>query len=484
MKYFNYLYLIYIITLFFAKIISFQNIAVIPFKTFHLLNYKKDIKLASLDYYKFYHSSNIYFDIEVGNKNINQNISLFLNLDDYLFYIEDNFESAQINKNNICKYSTELSDSFKVVNSDNIIIGKNSYCASDYFKIYTNLNKDISKIMKIEFLYYKNNLNNSSFACGKVGILFPSDKKSDLWKKNFLNQINKGIKNKDYSFTLKYDKENKDIEKMDEGLFIIGIEQYEKIINKNNNLIIIYNKADQYCNKQKWTFQIDNIYIGNNQFYQFDDIEININIKIDIEGFEYPKFMFDKLNEIYFNKYYNNNICSNEIIDKNIGFIIIYCNEDKFVKKDIINFPKINLLKYKLGFNFSFSGEDLFYKCDKKYFFKILFNTNSYKKEFNLGKLFIKKYKVIFNPESNYMSFYKIEGIINEKIEEKINSFYSIFFKFIWVSIIFLIVGFYLGRKFCVLRKNKFAKELENMDNLVSEKGNDIITKENKLIDF
>ena len=82
------------------------------------------------------------------------------------------------------------------------------------------------------------------------------------------------------------------------------------------------------------------------------------------------------------------------------------------------------------------------------------------------------------------MSFYKIDGIINEKIEEKINSFYSIFFKFIWVSIIFLIVGFYLGRKFCILRKNKFAKELENMDNLVSEKGNDIITKENKLIDF
>ena len=343
---------------------------------------------------------------------------------------------------------------------------------------------DTSKIIKMEFLYYKNKLNNISYACGNVGILFPLDKNSDLWKRNFLKQINKGIENKDYTFTLKYDKENKNTEKMDEGLFIIGIESYEKNMNPNNNLIIVYNKVDQYGNKQKWIFQIDNIYIGNNQLYQFENIEININIKIDIEGFEFPKFMFEKLNEIYFNKYYNNNICSNEVIDKNIRFIIIYCNKDKFEKKDIINFPEINLLKYKLGFNFSFSGEDLFYKYDEKYFFKILFNSIPYKKEFNLGKLFIKKYQVIFNPESNYMSFYKKDKILNEKIEEKINIFYSIVFKFIFISIIFLIVGFYFGRKFCILRKNKYAKELEDMDNLISENRNNIIKKENKLINF
>ena len=471
------IYIISIFIILFTDIISSQNVAVIPFKAYYNSFLKTNTELTSLDYYKLYHSSNIYLEMEVGNENKLQTLSLFIKLDDYLFYIKDNDNNS--NYNNICGYSTDLSPTFKVVNSENIILGKPSFYASDYFKIYTDFDKVNNRMINIEFLYYKNDKDNiASKACGSVGFLFPKEQKGDLWKRNFINQISKDIKNIDYSFTFKYENE-----KMDEGLFIIGIESYEKNISKNDNLINIYNKADKFGFKDKYQFLLVNIYIGYNNYFQNENIEISINIKSDIEGFEFPKFMFNKLNEIYFNKYYNNNICEFEIIDRFKDYILIYCFEDKFGINDIKNFPEINLLKYKLGFNFSFSGEELFYKKGKKYFFKILFYSKEYRNEFNLGRLFLKKYQLIFNPISNYMAFYINNKINVKKVEQK-NIFYLSLSKYIFISIIFVIIGFFLGRKFCISRRNKYAKELEDNDNYISKYESINNKKESKLIDF
>ena len=467
MKTTRYLYLIYIFILSSIKINSFSNIAVIPFKTYYYQNDILNSKFTPLDYYKLFHLSNIYLEIEVGSKNIIQILSLFINIDDYIFYIEDNTDNINLN-NNICRYSTKLSNSFKRLNSDNIIYGKTSFYGSDYFKIYTDLTKDKNEIIKMEFIYYKNNMKNISYACGKVGFLFPSDKKSDLWKRNFLNQINKGLNIRDYSFTLKYNNEqnNKNKDNLNSGLFIIGIESYEKNISHNNDLIIIYNKADQYGNKQKYSFELDNIYI-NNKYFSIGDTDIKVNLMPDIEGFEFPKYIFNKLNEIYFNKYYNCNKCKKEIIDTSSKYIIIYCEDNKYNEKDISIFPEISLFKYKLGFNFTFTGEELFYKKDNKYFFKILFYLDYFKKEFNLGRLFLKKYQVIFNPDSNYMAFYK-NIIIKEKNEiQKNNNLSSLLLRYFFIIFIFLSIGFFLGRKFCILRKNKNAIELVDNDDYI-----------------
>ena len=472
-----YLYLIYILLLLIPKIISFPDIAVIQFKELNPSN----VKFTPLDYYKSYHLSNIYIELEVGNTTQNQILSLFLYLDDYIFYIDDNFDSYNLN-NNICGYSTQLSTYFKVSNSDSIIAGKTSFYGSDYFKIYTDLTKDKSDLIKMEFLYYEGDSKSISFSCSKVVILFPYGKKGDLWKRNFLNQINSRINSTDYSFTIKYEKDNKGIETINSGLFIIGIESYEKNIKKNE-LITVYNKPDKYCNKQKWMFEIDRIYI-NNKYFLYGDIDIIINIKSDIEGLEFPIFMLDKLNELYFDKYYGNNICKKEIIDKSLSLIIIYCYEENFEEKDIRNFPEISLLKYKLGFNFTFNGEELFYKKDHKYFFKIIFNSKSYKNDIILGRFFLKKYPVIFNPDSNYMSFYKIEKINKENSNNIKNKNSFLLFRYIILSFIFLIIGMLLGRKFCNIRKNKSAKELVDDNNFIGELNSKEIKKENKLIDF
>ena len=466
---------------------SISSIGVIPFKIYHSLSENNALEFTTLDYYNIYHQSKLYLELNAGqkikrkylssNKNKGQILSSFISIDDYLFSIDDNYDTTYHFKcKDICKYSTELSENFEVISYENVVSTKTSIYSSDSFKIYTDLSLNKSEEIKMEFLYYKNDTENISYACGKIGVLFVRDKTSDTRRRNFLNQIHNGINTNDYSFTFKYDNEN------DNGLFIIGIESYEKNINQNTELINLYNKEDKFGSRQKWAFNIDNVYI-NNKYYQFEGVEISI--KTDYEGFEFPSFMFDLLNEIYFNKYYNNSICVNEKINSIYPHIIIYCDANKFTKNDINNFPEISLFKFKLGFNITFSGEDLFHKIGNKYFFKILFSSILNTCELRMGRFFLKKYPIIFNPESKSMVFYKKAKIEEEykNITNDKSIFSSLLFKFIIISILFLIVGVFLGRKFCLMRKRKYAQELiENNGELELE--TKINTKENKLIDI
>ena len=384
-----------------------------------------------------------------------------------MLYVDDNYFNS--NNNNLCRYSTKLSTSYEIVDNKNIIISKPSIYSSDYFNIYTDIAITKFETAKLEFLYYLNPEKNVSYACGKVGFLFPSEKKGDLWRRNFINQIHNNIQNIDYSFTFRFDTDN-------EGYLIIGIESYEKTI-KNENLISIYNQVEQYGNKQKWVFDMERIFVKN-KFYQFEEGEFFINT--DIEGFEFPYLFFMKLEDIFFSKYFDNNICKYKYIIIAIKFIAISCDAEKFGINDIKSFPEIKFLKYKLGFNFTFSGEELFYKKNNTYFFKIIFNSMYYKKGFKLGRLFLKKYQVIFNPDSNYVNFYKLTQIKEKrdyiKKEDYLNS--GIFFRYFFISFIFFIVGFYLGRKFCLLRRNKYAKELED-DAFILDNEKNNINKEN-----
>ena len=487
--YFNLLFFILLLSIYTKEeSSSICEIGVIPFKIFRPSNENEVLEFTTLDYYNIYHLSKLYLEIEVGkkikekyiseipNKNKGQILSTFLSIDDYLFSIDDNPDSSyQIKCKDICRYSTELSENFEIVSFENVVRTKTSIYSRDYFKIYTDFSLNKNKEIKMEFLYYKNDTNNVSYACGKVGILFSRDKNSEMWRRNFINQIHTGININDYSFSFKYDND-------DSGLFIIGIESYEKDNNKNTELINVYNKEDKFGSRQKWSFNIDNIYI-NNKYYQYEGIELSI--KSDVEGFEFPSFMFDLLNEIYFNKYYNEGICVNEKLNNIYPYIIIYCYENKFSKNDIDNFPEISLLKFKLGFNLTFTGDDLFHKIGNKYFFKIIFSPILNMKELRLGRFFLKKYQIIFNPDSKSMIFYKKTNIKEgyKNIPNNTSIFSSSLFKFIIISILFLIVGVFLGRKFCLMRKRKYAQELiENQSELELETKNN--KEENKLIDI
>ena len=157
--------------------------AILPFKLY-LNPYKDDNNFFSaVNYLDIIHSSLPYLEIEVG-KNINKNIklteeiekkiknqkqflSIFLIIDDFTFYIDDNYFYDE-QKNLICRYSSNLSSSYEI--KENIKSKyRHSIYASDYFKIYSDFFLSKHEMINIIFRHSlsmnKNNLddkNNSS----------------------------------------------------------------------------------------------------------------------------------------------------------------------------------------------------------------------------------------------------------------------------------------------------------------------------------
>ena len=260
-----------------------SNIAVIPFKTFYIPNRKITNSFSSKEYVDIIHSSSLYLEIEVGKnikqtnltkedelkiKNNKQFMSLFITLDDYNFYIDDNYFFDK-EKKLICRYSSQLSTSYEIGQSNNKLQNneKNAIFAIDYFKIYSDISMNKYNMIKMEFKHSLDNTKNISFACGKTGLLVPSNKLYIYSGVNFINQIHNNIENIDYSFIIKYNKSN---EEMNDGILIIGQESYEKY-NKEE-LIPIYTKPNSYGSIIDWRFEVDQITIGS-QFF-----EINKNL--------------------------------------------------------------------------------------------------------------------------------------------------------------------------------------------------------------
>ena len=436
-----------------------------------------------------------YIEIEIGKniKNIQlsqedqlkisnnkQFISLFILIDEYIFYIDDNYFFDE-KKKKICRYSTQLSTSYEKSPSNDKLSNniKDSVYATDYIKIFSDITLNKFNLIKIEFRHAFDLTKNISFTCGKAGLLVPNNKLYINSGTNFINQIHYKLDGVDYSFTFQFNESSKNLDEMNDGLLVIGIESVER--NKNEELLHMYTKPNRYGASTLWRFGVDQITIGN-QIFEFKDEEFVI--KADIEGIEIPYSFYKDLNKIYFNNYFEKSICKYELV--NDMFIVISCNSNLFTSKDIQNFPKINFLKHKFGFNFTFSGEELFYKKENNYYFKMPAYLDRYRIEFKLGRIFLKKYKIIFNSDSKSMYIYKPKQIKNENdYKAKIHKTKSflIVISYIFIGIIFLGAGLFFGRRFCSINRKIHANELED-NNYIYESKEKGIKKDQKLLEL
>ena len=440
------------------------NIAVTPFKTYYK-NFNDKTKLSPLDYYNNIHLSKIYLKLEAQN---NQYLYTFVSVDAKEFCLDDHF-SKQGNLQ--CPYSSQLSPSYYLYGNP-ILIYEHNYdngqfiWAKDSFKFYNDLLLKQYELINLKFQHFVDKNKNITFSCGKTGLKLPSYNIN--YKANLISQIHEQNNNVDLSFTFKYTNNVpiKNINELNDGLFIIGIQSYEK--KKNTDMNSIYVSQINYGKKAGWKFDIYNIFIGN-EYFDFDELDIEINF--DIDGIEITNDFYEKLNEYFFNPYYRNGSCVNE----NINFqrnIIIYCYPDKFKQKDINNFPTLNFFKNQINYNFTFTGDELFQEIDNKIFFKMVTNTEIYQKDIIFGKLFLKKYQVIFNSDYKSLSFYKInnnDNIINNDTDNSAITFKSnkkeqilTSILFIFIGVLILIFGIFLGRKFCNIRRRIHANELED----------------------
>ena len=438
------------------------NLAVIPLKLYYESFTLNENDFSSIDFLDSIHSSKPYLEIEVGNNikssfDNTQILTIFLSIDDYNFYIDDNYFTDE-KKNLICRYSSKLSTSYEI--NDNIKSDyRNSVYGTDYFKIYSDIELEKYNMIKILFRHSLSSNKNISFSCGKAGLLYLSEKQDNYSSTNFIHQFHSNLENIDYSFMFKFNR-SQTVDKYYDGLFIIGEESYIK--NKGNyDIYSFYSTTKNTMNKQEWRFKGDKMIIGNKN-YNLDEAEFVI--KLDIEGIEIPYNFYEILKDDLFNDYYEKKICEEDEIYNH--YLIIYCYSDKFTKSDINNFAKIQFLKKEIELNISFSGDELFYKKGNKYYFKIISTYETQRQEIKLGRIFLKKCNVIFNSDSKTITFFKLNNnkSANPSIEKPKSNGLLLILSYVFIGVLFLFVGLYFGRKLCIIRRKKMANELIDSD--------------------
>ncbi len=84
------------------------------------------------------------------------------------------------------------------------------------------------------------------------------------------------------------------------------------------------------------------------------------------------------------------------------------------------------------------------------------------------------------------MTFYKISSnkqSIQKMENQNSKNGFLIFLSYAFICILFLLIGFYFGRKFCIFRRKRYANELDD-NNYVYETNKKDINSNQKLIEL
>ena len=123
-----------------------------------------------------------------------------------------------------------------------------------------------------------------------------------------------------------------------------------------------------------------------------------------------------------------------------------------------------------ISFIFKFDGEELFYKLNDKYYFKIIFPFKDFvPSRWIVGRTFLRKYPTTFSPLNRIIGFYinPIDININEeddgdakgKKDDENSNKTVLYIMIIAIALFFTILGIYIGRKIFFKKKRK-ANEL------------------------
>ena len=429
---------------------------VFPFKTAYI-NINGDINPNSKKYNSTHlmndkFQSLLYTTLQIGNPI--QEIKLILTSDDCGFKIgkadkcinKSEYQSYyNRNKSSNFEY-TDLYDS-PVSEFDD----KMAHSAADSMKVYKDMKtKEYKTLEKMDF-YLGSDTNEP--ICGVIG--FKLDRYSQLCTNMSITSNFKArgfIDN--YKWTIKYNTD-------EEGLLIYGTDM-EKIISDYDEKKI-YSAKCRFLPTSPWAFNIDQIIIGENK----ETIEGN-EMWIELENDNYfltgNVFYERSINELFFKDFLDKEICF-----KNIWatpkykkeYYIIECNKEKFGKKQINKFPSLTFINREPQINITFDKNDLFTETKYKYFFNVVFPVyNSGLWVF--GKIFFKKYPVLFNVDQNIIEIYD-SYTNNESDSDSHSTLYKVLIS-LGVIVLFIISGFlfyFLGKNLNKMRK-KMANEMDD----------------------
>ena len=249
-----------------------------------------------------------------------------------------------------------------------------------------------------------------------------------------------------------------------EGYIYLG--EYPHIYNSieyNKDILTTAYSIPNYGANNQIKLKMDKIYIINennnsNIFLQNNSISFNYGSGIILSSEEY----FNKILEIFFNKYINMNICKINIERRNINnnYNIISCKKSAEFK--IEKFPPLYLFKEEFDFIFELNYNDLFEQIDNIFIFLVIYFPFSCDK-FELGKPFLKKYQLSYNVDMSTVHFYKKNNMNNNK-DKKNNKSNNFVFLFILIILVIFFLGLYYKKIFHSKRKKRKNELNEDYD--------------------
>ena len=294
------------------------------------------------------------------------------------------------------------------------------------------------------------------YTCFNLGFhLMTKDIIDDEYALNLIFQLKKKDIIKSYNWFIEYDSNNKEKAKL-----ILGVKPYEynkeKYKEENEKTIEAEKRLDKII---YWDVKMSEIYLMKNnekqliEGYYTCSLEPSLGVIVGVIG--YKLYVEDNL----FKPLIKQQKCFKE---KNIfnKYIIYYCNKDM---KDILKKSEaVKLYFYHrfFGKTFELNFEDLFEEKNNFIFFKIFFDEEQ-NDIWRLGKPFLIKYFFSYNFDGKTISYYNLE----ENEDNKGTNIKTVLIvAIIILALIFLGLGFFLGKYIVNYRKNKKKKAEELLE--------------------
>ena len=464
---------------------------IIPFKSyFPQLEYSFNENNALIN---LWIRRKLYLDIENSS---GQKIPIILNTNEPKMYTRDviavirtedkYYEPYNQNVSDICSFNYSQSITYQLTSEFNYSFYtiSNICYAKEKIYLYNDFNLKEKKLYDIEFIHSSNESNICMFGGLQIAESL-EDKKINLFY-----QLKHLIKSNSYSWTLKFISP-------DEGFLIFG-----DIINNNQFNFYNDNHEENYISlyipslltdKISWKLYFEKIYFDDyiikpsSQIYFFINFQTRY-ITVPNEYFNNIKLKYLLTNDNNNNTYKEMEpICFDEEIEG--SFYTVYCNKKEYLEltDNYKKLPELNLYGYRIGFNITFTPQELFLEKDDKIYFLIGYNHFK-NNEWNIGTIFFEKYVIIFDNDSKQLRILKNNTKTKNEINNEFNNsfenkkFIIIIIVFFSSALVFGFLGIYFGKLFYQKRKKK-ANELDDEYDYSPQNINIEQDNENKLLD-
>ena len=440
-------------------------------------SYKPDYSYNLLSFIEDLHERNLYTIINIGEPQYE--IKTFLTVqNEYMALIPNKIVKENIS---YTKYNYTKSETFKNITCLNEYMceSRNDILAEEKFgiKSYNYKNNKIKDIFLNNFNFilgvndkYKNNEYYLKIGL-KIIMKYKSEEKQGY---NFIYQLKRKNLINNYYWCIFFEKG-----KNENGNFLYNPDE---LFNANGKLIIgdlpsVYQPKKFHKSQlltvysydkdliESWGLEFNNIYHYDKNNKTAPDMYNSVYLDINNYLVQAPQSYYTQMKTQFFKDYISKRICN---IYVGNGFESIYCDKsENFTVNNLKEFPTVYFQNNELQYIFELTYEDLFVEYENKFWFLVTFPRFYDIEEWYLGIIFLRKYNLIFNPDSKTISFYNPNLPIEEEegnSNKKNNNDNSTIIKIIIIIIILLVIisiglGFYLGK---ILYLNKSTKKRLN----------------------